>query len=329
MKKLRILALLLALCLLLGCTPAPDPTPDPSPDQTDTEPEVPDNPTPDPDPAPEPDPEPAPEPAPEPFLSMEEFPRMDGSTANLPLMAAVLAAATGISQEEAEKLVDCSTTASAWYNLAYDYTDILLVYEAAEDTKKLLEDIGTEMEIVPIGLDALVFIVNEQNPVQSLTQEQLVEIYTGKITNWAKLGGENLDITAFQRDPTSGSQSLFRKLLMPRLEPMEAPTELRPGDMGGLIEGLASYNNEGSAIGYSVFYYASYMYAKPGLRFLAVDGVTPSDATIADQSYPLLNPFYVVIRADEPEGSPARVLRDWLVSAGKPVIEAAGYIPAT
>lgn len=310
MKVFRLLSLLLVFCLLLGCAPAdPGTMQDPVTEQP-------------------PQTEPVQTPAVEPFLTAEDFPRMDGSTANLPLMAAVLSAATGISPEQAQLQVDCSTTANAWLNLADGYTDILLVYEAAEETKQELETIGTELEITPIGLDALVFIVNEQNPVTSLSQQQLRQIYTGQITNWSDLGGEDLPIKAFQRDPTSGSQSLFRKLLLPDTEPMQAPTELRPGDMGSLIEGLASYNNEGSAIGYSVFYYASYMYAKPGLRFVAVDGVTPSDETIADQTYPLLNPFYVAIRADEPEDSPARILRDWLVADGAPVIEAAGYIPA-
>lgn len=310
MKLFRMLSLLLVFCLLLGCAPAdPGTTQEPVTEQP-------------------PQTEPVQTPAVEPFLTAEDFPRMDGSTANLPLMAAVLSAATGISPEQAQLQVDCSTTANAWLNLADGYTDILLVYEAAEETKQELETIGTELEITPIGLDALVFIVNEQNPVTSLSQQQLRQIYTGQITNWSDLGGEDLPIKAFQRDPTSGSQSLFRKLLLPDTEPMQAPTELRPGDMGSLIEGLASYNNEGSAIGYSVFYYASYMYAKPGLRFVAVDGVTPSDETIANQTYPLLNPFYVAIRADEPEDSPARILRDWLVADGAPVIEAAGYIPA-
>jgi len=260
----RILILLTVLCLLLTACAQEAPVPeDPdTPSVTETEP----------DPIPE-EPE-APEA--EPFLALEDFPAMDGSTANLPLMAAVLSAATGIAPADAEAAVDCTTTPWAWENLARGGTDILLVYEAAEDTKAVLDSIGTELEIVPIGLDALVFIVNEQNPVASLTQDQLRQIYTGQITNWDELGGENQAITAFQRDPTSGSQSLFRKLLMPDQEPMEAPTELTPSAMGELIEGLASYNNDGSALGYSVFYYASYMYAKPGLRFVAVDGVAPA-----------------------------------------------------
>ncbi|MBQ9968034.1 MAG: substrate-binding domain-containing protein [Oscillospiraceae bacterium] len=264
----------------------------------------------------------------QPFLTLEDYPKMDGSTANLPLMAAVLSAATGMERADAENTVDCTTTPYAWECLARGEADILLVYEAAEDTKALLDEIGTEMEITPIGLDALVFIVNEQNPVQSMTQEELRAVYTGQITNWKELGGEDLDITAFQRVATSGSQSLFMKLLMKDTAPMEAPKEFAPSGMGELIEGLAAYNNEGSALGYSVFYYASYMYAKPGLRFLAVDGVAPSDETIADRTYPLLNPFYVAIRADEPEGSPARQLRDWLLTEeGTQVIAEAGYIP--
>jgi len=95
-----------------------------------------------------------------------------------------------------------------------------------------------------------------------------------------------------------------------------------------LIDELARYNNEGNALGYSVFYYANYMYQQPGLRMIAVDGVQPSDETIADGSYPLLNEYYVVIRADEPEDSPARLLRDWILSdEGSAAIVKAGYIP--
>lgn len=185
-----------------------------------------------------------------------------------------------------------------------------------------------ELEIAPLGRDALVFINNEKNPVSTLSQQQLVDIYMGHITNWKDVGGENQDIIAYQRKETSGSQSLFMKLLMQGQQPMEAPQALKPSAMDMLIDELAQYNNEGNALGYSVFYYASYMYQQPGLKMLAVDGVIPSDTTIADGSYPLLNEYYVVIRADEPIDSPARQLRDWLLSAeGKAAIEKAGYIP--
>lgn len=109
---------------------------------------------------------------------------------------------------------------------------------------------------------------------------------------------------------------------------MEAPIELYPSEMGELIERLAEYSNEGTALGFSVFYYASYMYSKPGLKFLAVDGVAPSDETIADATYPFLNEFYVVYRADEPEDSPVRKIAGWLTSGeGKTCLLETGYIP--
>ena len=247
-------------------------------------------------------------------LSLDEYPRMDGSTANLPMMAEIMSRVCDITLEEAEELTSCTKTSNAWSNIANGNADILLVYEAAEDTKAYLDTVGTELEITPLGRDALVFINNEQNPVENLTQQQLIDIYTGNVTNWNEVGGEDLEIIPYQRVATSGSQSLFMKLLMKDIVPMDAPMELRPAEMGMLIDELARYNNEGNALGYSVFYYASYMYQQPGLKMIAVDGVQPSDETIADGSYPLLNEYYLVIRADEPEDSPTRQLRNWILT---------------
>lgn len=261
-------------------------------------------------------------------LALEDYPVMDGSTANLPMMAEILAEVGNIPLEEAEDLTKCSKTSQAWENITNGNADILLVYEAAEETKAKVAASGVELEITPVGRDALVFINNENNSVESLTQQQLTDIYTGKITNWQEVGGENQEIIAYQRKETSGSQSLFMKLLMQGQQPMEAPQTLKPAEMDMLIDELARYNNEGNALGYSVFYYANYMYQQPGLRFLQVDGVAPSDETIADGSYPLLNEYYVVIRADEPADSPARQLRDWILSdEGKAALVKAGYIP--
>lgn len=261
-------------------------------------------------------------------LSLDEYPRMDGSTANLPMMAEIMSRVCDITLEEAEELTSCTKTSNAWSNIANGNADILLVYEAAEDTKAYLDTVGTELEITPLGRDALVFINNEQNPVENLTQQQLIDIYTGNVTNWNEVGGEDLEIIPYQRVATSGSQSLFMKLLMKDIVPMNAPMELRPAEMGMLIDELARYNNEGNALGYSVFYYASYMYQQPGLKMIAVDGVEPSDETIADGSYPLLNEYYLVIRADEPEDSPARQLRNWILTdEGRAAIIEAGYIP--
>lgn len=268
-------------------------------------------------------------PSPEPiFSSLEDYPIVDGSTANLPLMARVMKDSCGITWEEAESLTVNSGTNISWNRLANGQADLLLVYEAPEETKKKLEESGVQLEVTPVGRDALVFLVNSGNPVTDLTQDQLRSIYTGDTVNWKKLGGEDQEIFPFQRNPTSGSQTLFLKLLMKEVQPMDAPEELVSGAMGQLIDSVASYDNSDGAIGYSVYYYAAMMYENPSLRLLSVDGVEPSHASIADGSYPLLNDFYLAIRAGEPEESPARKLRDWILSNdGRRAFEEEGYVP--
>ena len=173
------------------------------------------------------------------------------------------------------------------------------------------------------------FIVNEENPVQSLTQQQLRDIYAGRITSWKDVGGADSPIVAFQRGVDSGSQTLFKKLLIDKGDGqlMAAPTELAPADMGGLVDSVAEYNNSANAIGFSVYYYIDQMYSKPGLRLLAVDGVTPGNDTIADESYPLCNEFYAVVHADAAPDSPQRKVYDWLdTDEGRRCIEKAGYV---
>ena len=87
---------------------------------------------------------------------------------------------------------------------------------------------------------------------------------------------------------------------------MDPPTELAPAAMGELVDSIAAYNNSANAIGFSVYYYIDQMYSQPGLRLLAVDGVTPSNDTIASESYPLCNEFYAVLHADAAADSPER-----------------------
>ena len=246
-----------------------------------------------------------------------------------PLMAQMLADTTGMDLEEARSSITVSTTAYAWENFGlYDTTTrMLVVYEAPDYVKEELQEANVELEQKPIGVDALVFIVNEDNPVQALTRQQLRDIYAGKITNWKDVGGKDQEIVAFQRGEDSGSQTLFKKLLIQGGELMTPPSELAPAAMGELVDSIADYNNSANAIGFSVYYYIDQMYSKPGLRLLAVDGVTPSNDTLADGSYPLCNDFYAVIHPDAAADSPERRLYDWLdTDAGQDCIKKSGYV---
>jgi phosphate transport system substrate-binding protein len=264
-------------------------------------------------------------------ITAENYPRVDGSTANMPLMAALYSKICGVPAEEAETLVQTSGgTGAAWRTLLWGEPDLLLIYEAPESVREELEAEGVwqELEITPVGRDGLVFLVNAQNPVNGLTQAQLVDIYSGKTTDWSGVGGASGPITAFQRNEESGSQTLFQKLLMKDKTPMDAPSELMPMAMAGLMDVLSEYDGSGGAIGYSVFYYANLMYEKPNLKLLEVDGTAPTAESIGKGGYPLTNEFYAVINKSAPQDSPERLIRDWLVTEeGRGFMRENNYVP--
>lgn len=256
------------------------------------------------------------------------YPKVDGSTANMPMMAQIRSSYLGESLAEAENNTEVSTTDYAWRNLIDGKVDLLLVYEPSSETKELIDKSPVKLKVTPIGTDALVFIVNGQNKVKNLTKKQIQEIYSGKITNWKELGGEDQNIEAYQRVLNSGSQTLFLNLVMKDEKAVDAPKKYRIEGMDGLIETLASYNNSGNAIGYSVFYYAKKMYSVPGLELLSVDGIMPSDETIGSGEYPYLNQYYLVIREDTKEDSETMKLYNYILSdKGKEDIKKAGYVP--
>ncbi len=261
-----------------------------------------------------------------PAIPYEEYPRIDGSLACVPLMEALAVKITGCSQIEAEEtLSDFSNTNPCYLHLAKGERDILLAYEPADETKQEIAHYAP-LTMEPVGRDGLVFIVNKDNPVESLTTQQIYDIYTGRITNWKEVGGNDQPIKAFSRPETSGSQTLMRKLLLKDAEMIEGVTE-RIESMEGIINRLLDYDNSANAIGYSVYYYASAMYDQPALKFLAVDGVEPSTDSIRTKEYPLLNDFYVV--TNEQSCEEALKIRDWLLSVeGQDFVEENGYVPA-
>lgn len=261
-------------------------------------------------------------------LTNIDYPRVDGSTANMPMMAQIRADYLGENLTDSENMVNVTTTDYAWRNLLEGKNDLLLVYEPSSETKKIIEESGVKLKITPIGVDALVFIENVDNPINNLKTTELQDIYEGKVTNWKEVGGDDKNIEAFQRPLNSGSQTLFLNLLMKGKTPMDAKTEYRPEGMDDLIEVVASFKNTANAIGYSVYYYAKKMYQNPNLKLISVDGVMPTDESIASGEYPFLNQYYLVIREDTPKDSEIMKLYNFILSdKGTEAIRKAGYIP--
>lgn len=260
------------------------------------------------------------------MFTPENMPRLDGSTATIPLISAVRSVLLGIPRENDVKV---SGTDNAYTQLIEGNVDLLLVYAPAQSSLDYAKAQGVELELAPIGKDALVFLVNVKNPVKSLTPEQLVAIYSGETTNWKDVGGVDAGILAYQRQLVSGSQTMMNKLVMKGTPMADAPAEYVIGEMGGLVDAVAVYDGAENAIGYNVYYYVSRMKLDGNIRLLEVGGVAPSTEAITSGAYPFVNDFYAVIRSDAPEDSPARLLFNWMLTEeGQQLVAHEGYATA-
>ncbi len=261
-------------------------------------------------------------------LSKEDYPKVDGATAMRPMSVEIAKSVLNMTNEEAETFIVHNTTAKAYENLINKKTDLIFVSEPSDDILNQAKNAGVEFEMVGIGRDGFVFVENKENKIDNLTIEQIQNIYTGKITNWSEVGGENAQIVAYQREKNSGSQNLMEKMVMKGLKMMEVPQNLELTNMSGLIDKIASYENSKNSIGYSIYLYAKEQYVKDSIKFLSINGVYPSDETIADGSYPLSKIVYAIYRKDEPQDSNTRKLVDWLkTEEGQKTVEAGGYVP--
>jgi phosphate transport system substrate-binding protein len=263
-----------------------------------------------------------------PRFTKNNYPRVDGSTATIPLSENLAAKLLSLTPEEGKAFIKHNKTHSAYVNLIEGKADIIFVTEPSSGELELAKKSGVELEVVPVVKEAFVFLVNKKNPIDIISVKQLQDIYQGKIKNWKELGGPDKEIIPYQRPDNSGSQTNMLSQVMKDSEIMDAPKELKPGEMDGLIEVIASYDNSDKAIGYSVYYFANSMYNKETIKFVKVDGVEPKNDTIKSGEYPFTSAYYAVLKKTEAKDSNARKLLAWILSdEGQKLAEQSGYVP--
>ncbi|MBE6677213.1 MAG: phosphate ABC transporter substrate-binding protein, PhoT family [Ruminococcaceae bacterium] len=188
-------------------------------------------------------------------------------------------------------------------------TDILFCAAPSDAQKQYAEEKGVELVYVPVGLEGFVFFVNENNPVDNLTVEQIRKIYACEYTNWSEVGGANRIINPVTRLEGSGSQTTF---------------ELFMGDYKLGRKSLLAIT--GASIGFSFRYYMDGIVQNDSVKMLSLNGVYPNTENIKNRSYPIVAQFYAIYRADnDNENIPALI--DWLLSEeGQTLIEETGYV---
>ncbi len=256
----------------------------------------------------------------------EKLPLMDGSTSAIPLEAGLKAELLGITYNEAKELVAHTKTHESFERLLSGEVDLILSVPISAEQQKMADEAGVTLNAVPVAKEGFVFVVNADNPVDTLTTQQIKDIYSGKITNWAELGGKDLPILAYQRNTDSGSQNYMTEFMGDT--PLKAPeNKYVAAGMGGLMDAIATYDNSEGAIGYSVYSYAAQMYANANqVKFIAVDGTEPTKATMADESYPLSSCTYIIYPDTADENTMDFI--NWAVSdEGQNAVLKSGYLP--
>lgn len=257
----------------------------------------------------------------------QNWPRMDGATAALPLYASAFYGLIALRGEpSAERYLVNSGTPQAYKNIINNQADIIFVAQPSLAQKQRAEIAGVSLVYTPFAREAFVFIVNKDNPVQTLSDAQVRAIYSGAVTQWCDVGGDASTIQAWQRPKDSGSQTVMLAKVM-RETPMSPAPETRiAAAMGGIIDVVAEYQNTQGAIGYTFRYYATQMKANNGIKLLEINGIAPTVENIHNGTYPYTVDVYMVTR-EHPSAETQKVM-DWFLSPqGQRLVQDVGYVP--
>ena len=154
-------------------------------------------------------------------------------------------------------------------------------------SKALKKNESQGLTQIPLGQDGIVIAVNTKNSVDGVTSEQLKDIFSGKITNWKEVGGSDGKINVIRREDGSGTLDAFESIVMGKDTKIKSDAVVQSS-----TEAVKqSVKTDENAIGF-----VSYAHMSSDVKALKIDGVSPSDDTIADGSYKLQRPFLFLVK---------------------------------
>ena len=169
-----------------------------------------------------------------------------------------------------------------------------------------------------LAYDGIAIIVNPENPVSDLTLEQIAKLYTGEITNWKDVGGNDAEVVLIGREAASGTRDGFESITGTKDACQYRQELTSTGDV------ITAVSQNPDAIGY-----ASLASVKDTVKALNVNGVTPSEATVKDGNYTVQRPFVLVTVEGKALSPAAQAFFDYALSAdAAPIISAAGAVAA-
>jgi phosphate transport system substrate-binding protein len=181
-----------------------------------------------------------------------------------------------------------------------------------------IEEDETGIEEYVIAIDGIAIIAHPDNPVSDIPLEDVTSIFSGDITNWSEVGGDDVDIVVVSREDGSGTRGAFTDIVLGDDNPL-VESALIHNSTGGVLEAVA---NDPNAIGY-----ASTGSMDDNVKGLAVDGAEPTDENINSGDYTVSRPFNYVSNEDSELSELAQAFLDFVLSdEGQAVVEESGFI---
>ena len=191
--------------------------------------------------------------------------------------------------------------------------DIGLSSRALKDEEK-----AAGLQETVLAYDGIAIIVHPDNPVSDLTLDQIAKLYTGEITNWKDVGGNDAVVVLIGREAASGTRDGFESITGTKEKCQYRQELTSTGDV------ITAVSQNPDAIGY-----ASLASVKDSVKALNVDGVTPSEATVKDGSYKVQRPFVLVTMEGRALTPAAQSFFDYATSSGAAdIIAKAGAVAA-
>jgi len=249
--------------------------------------------------------------------------KIKGSDTLLPL-SQLFAEELSIKSPELEVSVIGGGTGVGIISLVSGTSDIAMASRKLSlKEKMMLTDANVPVTEKVVALDALALIVHPDNPIHQLTREQVEAIYTGKITRWSQVGGQDIPIVAYSRESSSGTHEFFKSSLLHHKE--FDPSVLMMPATGAIMQ---SVQQTSGAIGY-----VGIAYLSPQVRALSLSWdqgetfIQPNATTVCQGIYPFVRPLQYYFRSDKL--TPA--LKFFLNYLDKPsthqLIQSSGFIP--
>jgi phosphate transport system substrate-binding protein len=176
---------------------------------------------------------------------------------------------------------------------------------------------GVTMKPLIVCYDGMAVVVNENNPVASLTPRQVEQIFTGDVADWSAVGGTPGKFSIYTRNTSSGTYQDWKDLAMKRRD--YAPSSQKMAGNEQIVSEVAKNPN---GIGYVGLAYIK----APGIKVVSIGGIVPSKESVLSKKYPYARPNFYYTNG-EPTGEAAKFIEFTLSEEGQKIVEQVGFVP--